>query len=147
MGVVTIPHWPGFGFPPPPAEHGLPNDTFIVAPARHHAVFRLLGYRPETQLRDFQSNHARGRPRGPDEPYLDYLGISVFSTEDVAVENAVRWPKHVAALLLPQGEGFSIARTYPEIAGHYTVWGDPEQLLGNVERVTTYREPGTLENV
>ena len=27
------------------------------------------------------------------------------------------------------------------------VWGDPEQLLGNVERVTTYREPGTLENV
>lgn len=145
-GIVTTPYWPGFGLPPPPAEHGLPDDTFIVSPARHNAVFRLLGYRPEAQLRDFQSNHARGRPRGPDEAYVDYLGISVFSTEELAIENAVRWPKHVAALLLPQQDGFSIARTYPEIEGHYTVWGDPDKLLANVERVATHQEPGKLEN-
>jgi hypothetical protein len=144
--VATMPNWPGFGFPPPPADHGLPDDSFIVARARHHAVFRLLGYRPEAQVRDFQSNCARGRPQGPDETYVDYLGVSVFSTEHLAVENAVRWPKHVAAVLLPQDEGFSIARTYPEIEGHYTVWGDPERLLANVERVATHSQPGTLED-
>lgn len=31
-----------------------------------------------------------------------------------------------------------------EITGHYTVWGDAERLLGNVERLDTREEPGTL---
>jgi hypothetical protein len=61
------------------------------------------------------------------------------------MESAVRWPKHVAGVLLPQNAGFSIARTYPQILGHYTIWGDPDILLTNVERVDTYLEPGTLE--
>jgi hypothetical protein len=137
--------WSGTGLPPAPQDHGLPADAFIVAPARHQAVFRLLGPRREARVRDFQSNHAKERPRGPDETYADYLGLSVFSSEELAMENAIRWPKHVAALLLPQDEGFSIARTYPEIEGHYTVWGDPDRLLANVERVSTRQQPGTLE--
>jgi hypothetical protein len=62
----------------------------------------------------------------------------------VAFENAVIWPKRVAALWLPQAYGFSIARTQPEVDGHYTVWGDAELLLGNVERVDTREEPGKL---
>lgn len=112
LGVVrTMPYWPGLGFPPAPAAHGLPDNSFIVAPARRLAVFRLIGYRPEPQLRDFQSNYAKERPQGPDEPYVDYLGLSVFSTEEPAIENAVRWPTHIAEVLLPQAEGFSIART------------------------------------
>lgn len=139
------PAWPGYGLPPGSADYGLPASAFIVAPARHQAVFRLLGYRPEPQVRDFQSNLAKDRPRGPDEPYVDYLGVSVFSSETSAVENGIRWPKHVAAVLLPDHEGFSIARTYPEIYGHYTVWGDPERLLANVERVATYGEGDRVE--
>lgn len=137
--------WSGTGFPPAAQEHGLPSDAFIVSPARHQAVFRLLGPRPEARVRDFLSNRAKERPRGPDETYADYLGLSVFSSEELATENAVRWPKHVAALLLPQDEGFSIARTYPEIEGHFTIWGDPDRLLANVERVSTYQQPDTLE--
>jgi hypothetical protein len=73
------------------------------------------------------------------------LGLSVFSTEELAVENAVRWPKHLAAVLLPEQEGFSIARTYPQIEGHYTIWGKPERWVANVERVTTHIEPDTVE--
>lgn len=87
---------------------------------------------------------AKDRPRGPDETYADYLGISVFSSEPLAIENAVRWPKHVAAVVLPESERFSIARTYPEIEGHYSVWGDPERLLANVQGVSTHLDPGKL---
>jgi hypothetical protein len=143
-GVGPPPYWPGYGYPPPPGEHGLPEDTFIVAPARHQIVFRVLG-RTAARRRDFESNREKGRPQAPDETYADYLGVSVFSEPELAVANAVRWPKHVARILLPQSEGFSIARTYPDILGHYTIWGDPDTLLVNVERVDTYANPGTLE--
>ena len=143
-GVVSHPYWPGYGYPPPPGEHGLPDDTFIVAPARHQIVFRVLG-RAEGRRRDFESNREKGRPQAPDETYADYLGVSVFLDPELAIESAVRWPKHVAGVLLPQNAGFSIARTYPQILGHYTIWGDPDILLTNVERVDTYLEPGTLE--
>jgi hypothetical protein len=44
-------------------------------------------------------------------------------------------------VLLPDSEGFSIARAYPEIEGHYTIWGDPERLVANVERIETYEDP------
>lgn len=143
-GLQLRPHWPGYGYPPPPGDHGLPDDTFIVAPVRHQIVYRLLG-RGVPQRRDFECNREKGKPQGPDETFADYLGLSVFSDPDLAVANAVRWPKHVAAILLPQSERFSIARTYPQILGHYTVWGDPDSLLANVERVDTHDEPGTLE--
>jgi hypothetical protein len=89
---------------------------------------------------------AKDRPQGPDETYADHLGISVLSSEPLALENAIRWPKHVAAVLLPEAEGFSIARTYPEIEGHYSVWGDPERLLANVQRVSTHSEPGKFQS-
>lgn len=107
-------------------------------------VFRVVGRAP-ARRRDFESNREKGKPQAPDETYADYLGVSVFSDPELAVANAVRWPKHVARMLLPQSEGFSIARTYPQIRGHYTIWGDPDALLANVERVDTYADPGTLE--
>ncbi len=138
------PYWAGYGYPPPSGEHGLPEDAFIVVPARHQIVFRLVG-RTASRRRDFESNREKGRPQAPDETYADYLGVSVFSDPELAVANAVRWPKHVARILLPQSEGFSIARTYPQILGHYTIWGDPDSLLANAERVDTYADPGTLE--
>lgn len=140
-GVVSHPYWPGYGYPPLPGEHGLPDDTFIVAPARHQIGFRVLS-RAEGRRRGFESNREKGTPQAPDETYADY---SVFLNPELAIENAVRWPKHVARVLLPQNEGFSIARTYPEILGHYTIWGDPDILLTNVERVDTHHEPRTLE--
>ncbi len=105
-----------------------------------------MGFRPEPRVRDFEPNLAKGRPRGPDETYADYLGISTFASEELAVENAINWPKHVAAVVLADQEGFSIARTYPDIEGHYTVWGDPERLLANVERVAMHHQPGRVED-
>jgi hypothetical protein len=143
-GLTALSYWRGYGYPPPPANHGLPDDAFIVAPARHQIVFRLVG-RAATRRRDFESNRDKGRPQAPDETYADYLGVSVFSHPDLAVANAVRWPKHVARVLLPEGDGFSIARTYPDIRGHYTIWGDPDRLLANAERVDTHYDPDTLE--
>ena len=138
---ATTPRWPGFGMPPRATDYGLPAETFIVAPARHQVVFRLLGFRPDARLRDFESNSAKGRPRGPDETYAEYLGVSVFGSEELAVANAAKSPKHVAAVLLPDSEGFSIARTYPEIEGHFTIWGDPERLVANVERIESHEDP------
>jgi hypothetical protein len=143
-GLRPPPYWSGFGYPPPAGEHGLPDDSFIVAPARHQVVFRVLGT-AGGRRRDFESNREKGRPQAPDETYADYLGVSVFSTRELAMASAVRWPQHVAGVLLPQSEGFSIARTYPQITEHYTVWGDPDALLANVERVETYRDPDTVE--
>lgn len=138
------PYWPGYGYPPPPGDHGLPDDTFIVSPARHQIVYRLLN-RGAPRRRDFECNREKGKPQGPNETFADYLGLSVFSDPELAITNAVRWPKHVASVLLPQSQRFSIARTYPQILGHYTIWGDPDSLLANVERVDTRGEPGTLD--
>jgi Phage integrase family len=83
--------------------------------SRHQVVFRLLGVRPGPRVRDFGSNMAKGRPRAPDETYTDYLGVSTFESEELAVENAVNWPTHVATVVLPDHDGFSIARTYPDV--------------------------------
>jgi len=38
----------------------------------------------------------------------------------------------VVRLRLDVGYGFMIARTY--VDEHYTVWGDPDELLARVER-------------
>jgi hypothetical protein len=68
----------------------------------------------------------------PDETYADYLGVSMFETVELATENAVRFPKIVVAVRLMHDFGFSLARTFADIDGHYTVWGDPDSLLSAV---------------
>jgi len=65
---------------------------------------------------------------------MDYVGLSVFGTQEAARENAVRFPKMVARVYLEEGCGFMIARTLADVDEHYTVWGDPDELLARVER-------------
>ena len=102
-------------------------------PAEGQFVFRTIG-RSEPRDWDFQSDRDKGRPRAPQQDYVDYVGLSVFGTEDAARENAVRFPKMIARVHLEEGCGFMIARTLADVNEHYTVWGDPSELLARVER-------------
>lgn len=59
---------------------------------------------------------------------------SPASTENAARANAVRFPTLIARVRLDEGCGFIIARTYAKVDEHYTVWGDPYELLARVEQ-------------
>jgi hypothetical protein len=132
--------WRPWELPPPAWDYGLPTATFVVVPARHHVVYRTLGG-SQPKIRDFQSNRERGRPRAHDEDFADYQGVSVFASEELAAANAVRFPKLIAAVILADGKGLSLARTYADIEGHYTVWGDPDDLMAAVASVSRHDDP------
>lgn len=57
----------------------------------------------------------------------------MFASEELARESAVRFPKIIAAVRLAPNRGFTVARTYAEVQGHFSVRGDPEDLLDHVE--------------
>lgn len=65
----------------------------------------------------------------------------MFVTEDQAMSMARRYPKHVAAVELGPGLGFGFGRTVLDIKGHYSVWGEPADLLGQVSSVSTQDAP------
>jgi hypothetical protein len=114
-------------------SRGDPTDDWFV--------YRTIG-RSEPRDRDFKSDRDKGRPRAPEQEYVDYVGLSVFGTEDAARENAVRFPKMVARVHLEAGCGFMIARTLADVDEHYTVWGDPEELMARVQRpVSRFDDP------
>jgi hypothetical protein len=100
-------------------------------PTTGQSVFRTIG-RSEPRDWDFNSDQGKGRPRAPEQDYVDYVGLSVFGTEDAARENALRFPKMIARVHLEEGCGFMIARTLADVRQHYTVWGDPDELLARV---------------
>jgi hypothetical protein len=120
--------------PPLPRDLGLPARYVLAAPATGQIVYRIVGRSKLANLDPmyFASNRERGRPRGPQQDYMDWLGISVFGTLDAALDNAVKYPKMIAPIRLRAGNGFMIARTEADIDHHYALWGDPEALLGHV---------------
>lgn len=105
--------------------------TLVLAPAHGQVLYRTVG-RSEARAHDFGSARDKQRPRKHDEPYVDHLGVSMFASEDLARENAVRFPKIIAAVRLAPGRGFTVARTYADIEGHFSVWGEPADLLDHV---------------
>jgi hypothetical protein len=117
----------------------------LVKPARPTAVtayaatgqyiYRAIG-RGHPVERDFYSDRGKERPRAPDQDYMDYVGLSAFGSLEAAEANMVRLPKRDAHVRLEEGHGFMIARTYADIDQHYTVWGDPRDLMACVEAVT-----------
>lgn len=113
------------------------REAFTIRPAVGELMYRLVG-RSTPRLRDFQSDRDKGRPRVPSQGYADYLGISVFESEELASRNAARYPAVIAAVRLDAAHGFDLASTYPDIEGHHTVWGEPSQLLEQVERIVTH---------
>jgi hypothetical protein len=132
--------WRPWTLPPLTAEYGLPGTAYVVVEADNHVVYRVLG-KPEARERDFMSDRDKGRPRAPDQGYADFVGVSVFGSEELAETHAVRFPKFVATVHLQPGEGFMLARTYADVEGHYTLWGDPEALVRSVARVQPHEQP------
>jgi hypothetical protein len=121
-------------YPPGAWECGLPENWVIAVPADGHFLYRVVGNR-EARLRDFKSWHERDRESGrearfPNDPFIDYVSLSMFETEVLAVESASSFPAYVVRVRLDAENGFSIARTEADIEGHYSVWGDAEKLLG-----------------
>jgi hypothetical protein len=120
--------------PPSPLDVGLPGEWVVVAPADGQTVYRLVGAEP-LKIRDFQSDRDKKRPRWDEDLEVDHLGLSVFATLDQAQSMARRYPKIVAEVELTTGGGIAIARTIPDLIGHYTIWGCPEDLLERVSSV------------
>jgi hypothetical protein len=73
------------------------------------------------------SNLAKQRRPFTDEAQIYYAGLSMFELKSQALSRARQEPKLVARVTLEPGHGFHVAKTYLE--GHYTVWGDSDQLL------------------
>lgn len=103
-------------------------------------MYRLIG-RSTPRLRDFQSDRDKGRPRAPSQGYADYVGLSVFDSEEIVLANATRFPAVIAAVRLEDAHGFDLARIYADVAGHHTVWGEPSDLLEQVEAVLRHDAP------
>jgi hypothetical protein len=110
----------------------------LVVPANGQVLYRLLS-KGAPRLRDFMSQHEKtltvpdgGQPpvpRQPDDEFADWVSVSMFATIGDALEIPQRWPTFVQAVHLVPGLGFSLARTEPDLPGHYDVWGDPQALL------------------
>jgi hypothetical protein len=95
--------------------------------------YRIVKADPPTR-RDFTSRREKGLPpRGPEltRPQL-WSGISVFDTPERArdVVRRTRMRGLLARLEIPDDAPIRLRKTLG--SGHYTLWGDPEQLLGYV---------------
>lgn len=100
-------------------------------------VYRIVRHDPPTR-EDFLPPSLAGpvgeRTRAVDPRLL--TGISTFRTERQATAVARRYPalgSFIAEVRLPTG-----ARSERTLRrrGHFTVWGDPDELLDGVQRVT-----------
>jgi len=102
-------------------------------------VYRLLGGVQPAKT-DFRSDEVANRPLGPDEPWIEHAGVSMFDDLNVALQLVQRFPVHVAELELPPDAGCSIAKTGPP--RHFTVWGEPKRLYGCVRNVFRQNHEG-----
>jgi len=110
------------------AVHDVPGEEARVC-------YRIVTADPPT-LADFTSNEARGVPPRRRDPETLRLwgGISVFETEQQARLQATLFPRlgqHIAALRVPEGGAIRVERT-TRTEGHYTLWGEPADLLACV---------------
>ena len=100
----------------------------LALPSDGAALFRLVWNDPP-EPEDFRSFvQMRGLPfKGdPSAAIVLLQGVSMFATPSQALSRARKEPKIVAMISLEAGRGIHVAKTFG--AGHYTVWGDPEQL-------------------
>lgn len=87
-------------------------------------------------MADFTSNAAKGLPlRRNASPDL-WAGLSMYDTAAQAREVARRFPalgSHVAAVAIEDGAPIRVAKTLGP--GHYTLWGEPQDLFGRIVEV------------
>jgi hypothetical protein len=106
-------------------------------PAR---LFRIVQTNPPTQD-DFVSNPRRGKPVRHVTPQTQRLidGLSVFDSEEMTRSVARSFPKigtFIAELHVRSTGTLRWERT-TRTPGHYTLWGDPDECLNSVTRVTS----------
>jgi hypothetical protein len=98
-------------------------------------LYRIVLTDPPS-VADFLSEASRGVERRV-RPEYERLrsGVSVFDTEDRARQRATKWPwlgGYIAELDLPEDGGRIRYERTTDSRGHYTIWGQPEDLLGRV---------------
>ena len=104
----------------------------------YRTFHRIAGTDPPTRD-DLLSDAAQGIPPPVDDPVRARLhdGISVFNTEQQARNKARDYPflgGFIARLEIPEDAPVRIERTLRS-AGHHTIWGDADVLLGYVVSV------------
>ena len=117
----------------PPRRRPLPAP--IALPL---TCFRVSRVNPP-DVNTFTSNYALGKPpRGPEltDPRI-HKGISVFDTFAAAAARtrAFDLGNFIAELQLDAGTSITFEKTLGP--GHYTLTGDPQELLNRVVRVET----------
>jgi len=111
------------------------------------AFYRIARTNPPTH-RDFLSNQARQReprPGSPDELRQVWDGLSVHETEAQSRRQAREFPRlgsYIAEMRIPDQPAGPIRwqRTFSRNPGHYTLWGDPDELLAFVVSIVPVRE-------
>jgi hypothetical protein len=99
---------------------------------------------------DFLSNQARGRqPINLDPEVLrTHDGISMFTPLEIARKRALRYRRigpFLAELVIPDNSSsIRVERTFAS-EGHYTVWGNPDELLALVVSVIPVEPSGKDE--
>lgn len=105
----------------------------MTAPSDRH-FFRVVHDNPPT-LADVTSPEASGEPFVHPDPARRRLwdGLSCYATEAQARRNARRFRSHgtyMAVIRVEEGAPIRVERTLGP--GHYTLWGDPVEILARV---------------
>jgi hypothetical protein len=117
------------------AEEAGPGFVYSVPWTEGAGLYRLLSGE-KARRRDFTSSHERGKPvvRWCRNWSL-HVGLSMADTIDGAKARASR--SGFIAILAPRtGLGTSVAKTLGP--GHFTVWGDPDELVACVQMVLPF---------
>jgi hypothetical protein len=99
---------------------------------------------------DFLSSQAKGRPPINNDPDVlrTHDGISMFTPLEIARERARRFRRigrFLAEMMIPDNSpSIRYQRTFAS-EGHYTVWGDPDELLALVVSVVPVEPTGKDE--
>lgn len=112
------------GLPAPSSVYSLPAGAIVAVPATGQRLYRAVRHGVVDEGA-FRSRFSRGeRPYAAETPIL-HVGVSMFASASQAMSRFGR-SMEPAEVTLEEGAGFHIAKTLGE--GHYTVWGDPEEL-------------------
>lgn len=115
----------------------------------YRTLYRIVLHNPPG-LEDMLSHRARGiAPRQRDTETLRLMdGISLYNTLQQARNQAAGHPWQgqgfIAELRIPNDAPVQIERTTSS-RGHYTLWGNPDDILGYVSRVLPIRDSHTGE--
>jgi hypothetical protein len=122
-------------FAPMHEDLARPDYMVMMPPERSLPLYHLTARTDRARVEDFGSRAHRKRNRlWPDEDAADYFAISCYDDLSVARQNAMagNW-RGIAMFEVDGHQGLVYAQTYE--THHYSVWGEPEQLVALVTLV------------